>query len=370
VSRRTPLFSINLGRKQRMFSSPGVYVIEPLHLVEGLQSPSNGPLLLFSDAEQGKRVFLTGHEHDGRHHVATVHTIALKMFSIVLLGEPYDVNEFGRYLEETKQEKVRRYGPNATFLVLEASHEEEAASVGEIFQSDKCGFCLVMANGFRDQVETRHKTFLEQSQSFLSFAMPSVVGLQDAGSCIMADHPSGKRVYVMTSSGSGLLTLSAPIPEEGPELFTTLFKHSVELMDFQTVFRLLAGSTSNRRDNLRAFLFAFTALEVFVGKFSNQYGTQLDGLTEKDHSPKIHAHLERLRREEKEHVLSYKFARVASYLALDSLDEIIDEFDRTNRYRNDIVHGNDFDESTFPTAKVRNWLSELVRLHLARLSQP
>jgi len=86
--------------------------------------------------------------------------------------------------------------------------------------------------------------------------------------------------------------------------------------------------------------------------------------TEKDHSPKIYAHLERLRREEKEHALSYKFARVSSYLALDNLDEIIDEFDRANRCRNDIVHGNDFDESTFPTAKVRTWLGELVRLRM------
>jgi hypothetical protein len=42
------------------------------------------------------------------------------------------------------------------------------------------------------------------------------------------------------------------------------------LETFQTTFRLLAGSASNARDNLRAFLFAFTALEVFVGKFSNQ----------------------------------------------------------------------------------------------------
>lgn len=155
------------------------------------------------------------------------------------------------------------------------------------------------------------------------------------------------------------------MPADGPELFATLFQHSAELENFQTAFRLSAGSASNARDNLRAFLFALTAVEVFVGKFSNQYGAQLDLLTEKDYSPKIQAHLERLRREEKEHVLSYKFARVSSYLALHKLDEIIDEFDRANRCRNDIVHGNYFDESTFPTAEVRRWLAELVRLYMA-----
>jgi hypothetical protein len=83
------------------------------------------------------------------------------------------------------------------------------------------------------------------------------------------------------------------------------------------VFRLSAGSASNARDNLQAFLFAFTALEVFVGKCMLRYKTQLEGLTERDHSPKIHTYLERLRQRKEEHVLSYKFALIASFLALD-----------------------------------------------------
>jgi hypothetical protein len=35
VSRKTPLFSINLGWKWAMFSSQSVYVLEPLHLERG-----------------------------------------------------------------------------------------------------------------------------------------------------------------------------------------------------------------------------------------------------------------------------------------------------------------------------------------------
>jgi hypothetical protein len=196
--------------------------------------------------------------------------------------------------------------------------------------------------------------------------MPTVSGFEATGSCIVADHPSGKPLYVLTPSMSARLSVLGPIPAEGPELFATLFQHSADLETFQTTFRLLAGSASNARDNLRAFLFAFTALEVFVGKFSNQYGIQLDRLTEKNRSPKIHAHLERLRREEKEHVLSYKFARVSSYLTLGNLDEVIDEFSNANRCRNQIVHGDPFNEAALPTAKVRNWLGELVRLYMAR----
>jgi hypothetical protein len=53
-------------------------------------------------------------------------------------------------------------------------------------------------------------------------------------------------------------------------------------------------------------------------------------------------------------------------LALDNLDENIAKFDQAKKCRNDIVHGEPFDEAALPIAKVRNWLGELMRLHLAR----
>ena len=335
------------------------------YLVEGLQSPADGPLLLFSDAQQGKKVFLTGYTHDGLNHIDSVHTIGIAL-TAMFHGETWDPNQFGPYLAETQQNRIRRYGDNAAFLVVEASHEADAASIGMIGQSEDRDYCLAITNGFKDAARERHKHFLDQSQTFLSFAMPSVTGFEETGSCIVADHPSGKPLYVLSASMIGRLSVSSPIPENGPEQFATLFQHSAELDNFQTVFRLSAGSASNARDNLRAFLFAFTALEVFVGKCIHWYKTQLEGLTERDRSPKIHTYLERLRQCKEEHVLSYKFALIASFLALDNLDETITKFDQAKKCRNDIVHGDPFDEAALPIAKVRNWLGELVRLHLAR----
>lgn len=72
-------------------------------------------------------------------------------------------------------------------------------------------------------------------------------------------------------------------------------------------------------------------------------------------------------------MLSYKFARVSSYLALDNLDEITGEFDRSkrsNKCRNDIVHGGDLDEARLPITKALEWLGELVRLYIASQDQP
>jgi hypothetical protein len=323
--------------------------------------------VLYSNEAKDKKLSLTGHSHADWNHIDFVQTLGQRLLDSALGGVHFDPNDFTSYRSATDEDRVRRYGDKSAFLVVEASHVEDGARIGPIRQSDKRDFCLAWPDGFMDEVKARHKTFLDQSQAFLTFAMPSVSGFERVGSCIVADHPSGKPLYVLNASVSGRASVMKPIPADGPELFATLFRHSVGSEHFQTVFRLSAGSALNARDDLRAFLFAFIALEVFVGKFSDQYSTQLDRLTEKGHSPKIHAHLERLRKDEKENVLSYKFARVSSYLALDNLDEIIDEFDRANRSRNDIVHGKLFDEAALPIAKVRNWLGELVRLRTAHL---
>ena len=347
------------------------------YLVEGLQGPTNGLLSLYSDAAQGKKVYLTGHSHEGLHHIDTVHTIAYIILTSLFHGKTWDLNEFASHVSTTTQDRVRRYGPNAAFLVVEASHEEEAASIGRIEQSEDRDFCLALPNGFRDAVETRHKIFLDQSQAFLSFAMPSVSGFEAVGSCIVADHPSGKPLYVLTASATARPTLSSPIPADGPERFATLFQHSAELEHFKTAFQLSAGSASNARDNLRAFLFAFTALDSFLCRFFKKYKQRLLRHRKDNLAPTIQTYVEGIeqRREDQgrtgdDYPLAYKFALIASYLDFNNLDQIVDEFDDVTEHRIAIAHGYDFNEAALPTAKARNWLGELVRLHMARKDPP
>jgi hypothetical protein len=129
------------------------------YLVEGLQSPADGPLLLFSDAQKGKKVFLTGYTHDGLNHIDSVHTIGIAL-TAMFHGETWDPNQFGPYLAETQQNRIRRYGDNAAFLVVEASHEADAESIGTIGQSEDRDYCLAITNGFKDAARERHKHFL------------------------------------------------------------------------------------------------------------------------------------------------------------------------------------------------------------------
>ena len=334
--------------------------------VEGLQGPAAGSLLLFEDVNQGKKVLLTNYSHESLQHIDIKVTIANFFLNATFAGQAVDFGEVRNQSPKEQAERVRRFGSNAAYLVVEASHEQEASAIGQIGEGDNRDYCLALPNGFVQATQERHKQFIDQSQAFLSFAMPKVSGFESIGQCVVAGHPNGKPIYVLSFGMSGRLSVLSPVLDEGALQFAELLAHLSKLAPLQTAFRLAAASASNSQDVLRAFLFAFTALEVFVSKFASLHESQLNLLTEKDYSSKIHAHIERLRKEEKEHVLSYKFARVSSYLALGNLDEIIDEFDRANRFRNDIVHGKPFDESVLPTSNVRAWLGELIRLYVAR----
>jgi hypothetical protein len=344
--------------------------------VEGLESPE-APVLLYSDDEQGKKVVLTGHTYEGLHHIATGHTIADMLLTGIFQEKTWNRNEFAGRVSMTEQDRIRRYGPNTAFLVVEASYAENPASIGQMVQPNNCEFYVAIANSSQDEVEKRHKLFLNQSQAFLAFTMPDINGFEEAGTCIMGNHPNGELLYVRTVSvGRPRLIVSNRISTGGPERYASFFRHATELDEFRTTFRLSVGSALNPQDNLRSFVFAFNALESFVKEFFKQNRKRL--LKKENLSLRIKTYIEEIekRREDERRIkddfpLKYKFALIASFLALDKLDETMEEFDAAVQERNAIAHGfREFDEDALPIAKVRNWLYELVRLHVVRLESP
>jgi hypothetical protein len=340
--------------------------------VEGLQRPAEGILSLHPADEQGKSVSLTDNTHESLNHIDFVQGFFGRLLDKAIGGVDCDPNHFASYQSASYKERARRYGDKSAFLVVEASHVEDGARIGPIRQSDNRNFCLAWPpDGFVDEVKARHKPFLDQSLAFLTFAMPSVSGFERVGGCIVADHPSGKPLYVLSVSMSGRGIVSSPIPADGSKLFRTLFQrqHSGELEYLQTTFRRSAASTLlNTRDNLLAFLFAFTALDAFVSEFFKKYKEQLRQYRKGNLSPPTEIYLrgfERLRSK-----TECKFALIASYLGFKQLDKIVVEFRDATKCRNAIAHGDPFNEAALPTTKVREWLSELIRLHVAHLNPP
>jgi hypothetical protein len=246
------------------------------YFVNGLQCPTTGPVLVFSDAAQGKKLLLTDYSHENLRHIDTKVSIANLILNASFQAKTLDLGEVKNQSPKEQEDRIRRYGQRAAYLLVEASHEQEASAIGQIGESDKREFCLALPNGFVQATRERHKLFIDQAQAFLCFSMPNVSGFEEVGQCVVASHPSGKPLYVLSfGMGTPRLSVLSAVPTDGPKQFADLFQHSSKLAPFQSAFRLAAGSASNARDELRAFLFAFTALEVFINKVFSDHKQRL-----------------------------------------------------------------------------------------------
>jgi hypothetical protein len=190
-------------------------------------------------------------------------------------------------------------------------------------------FVLLLPNGFRGEVEQRHQSFVDRSKALLSFGMPSVLGILGAGSCILANHPSGKPLYILTASISATPTLSSPLDATSLEGLQAFFADT-ETLNVESVMKLSADSISNRRDNLRAFLSGYTSLEGFVGTFFSEHEERLHRLNKDDLTAKIQAFVEKVRKEKSEtgstdYSLRYRLALVVSYLSFDNPVQVATE---------------------------------------------
>jgi hypothetical protein len=116
--------------------------------VEGLQCPTAGLLLLFVDVAQGKKVLLTDYSHEDLQHIDIKVTIANFILNATFRGQAQDFGQIKNHAPAEQQERVRRYGKAAAYLVVEASHEQEASAIGQIGEADDRDYCLALPNGF------------------------------------------------------------------------------------------------------------------------------------------------------------------------------------------------------------------------------
>jgi hypothetical protein len=334
------------------------------YAVTGLIPPKNGELYtLLSDAGQGKSAWLAGPSHPVLHQIIRAETIGILAFDKAFKGTSFDELE-NRFL--TRKNDWFRQFENSAFLILEAYHDEDATNLGQITEPANHNFCLTYISRFADEFEAKHSSFSAVAQALLSFAFPNVAGSSLVRSCNIGNY-NGKDLHVIRFS-VGVPTVSTSITQEGVEALTKMFACWSNLTLSQTVFRLYADSLSDPADNLRAFLFAFTALEVFLKSRFSKQKERLCGPVRHSVFGKTQSYVERIERNLRDtgHTgdfpLAYNFALIAADLGLGKLDDRLDEFDLAQESRNAIVHGRKFVEAQLPIVKVRTLLGDLILL--------
>lgn len=116
---------------------------------------------------------------------------------------------------------------------------------------------------------------------------------------------------------------------------------------------------------MRAFISAWTSLEILINRIFSIYEDKFIYNIENDHnSHGVNQFLTRIKDVMKDkYRLTDKFSLIASYLSAE-VTEDIELFKSMKKIRDDISHGKEFNEETLPVENARKLASKYLMGHL------
>ena len=119
------------------------------------------------------------------------------------------------------------------------------------------------------------------------------------------------------------------------------------------------------QDELRSFISAWTALEIFTNKVFSSYEEKFIGNIADDHGTHgVNQFLTRIKDVMKDkYRLSDKFALIASFLS-DEIEKDMELFKSMKNLRDDISHGKEFNEEALPVENARKLVAKYLKSHM------
>jgi hypothetical protein len=164
------------------------------------------------------------------------------------------------------------------------------------------------------------------------------------------------------------LILAKPVDSEKRIEISETIALSNANMQFKTPFRLLVQSLETTQDNLRAFVSAWSALEILTNKVFPVYEEKfITGIKNDRNSYGVNNFLERIKVVMKDkYRLADKFSLMASFLS-NEITEDIELFKRMKEMRDNISHGKEFNEETLPVEDARKLASKYLKNHMSTI---
>lgn len=175
-----------------------------------------------------------------------------------------------------------------------------------------------------------------------------------------------KPLYTYTlQAGRARLTVAKPVDLDKEMEIARVIGLSNANMQLKTPFRLLTLSLETTQDNLRAFISAWSALEILTNKVFPVYEEQfIAGIVDDHNSHGVNNFLGRIKDVMKDkYRLTDKFSLVASFLSSD-ITEDIELFKSLKKVRDNISHGKEFDEEELPVEDARKLASKYLKNHM------
>lgn len=184
------------------------------------------------------------------------------------------------------------------------------------------------------------------------------------GTCFIDEN--GKPLYSYTFQGGRVRAIvSRPVDAEKVREINAAINLSASNIYLMTPFRLLTQSLEATQDDLRAFMTAWSALEILTNKIFSLYEHKfITGIADGHNSHGVNTFLERIKDVMKDkYRLTDKFSLIASFLSGDIAGDI-ELFKRMKKQRDDISHGKEFDEEGLPVEDARKMAAKYLLSHM------
>ncbi len=218
----------------------------------------------------------------------------------------------------------------------------------------------------KEFIRNHHKERIHAIVASLAMSTSPEYHAEKIASGICFFDANDKPLYSYTFQGGRARLIAAkPVDSEKEIEISETIGLSNANMQLKTPFRLLTQSLETTQDNLRAFVSAWSALEILTNKIFPVYEELfIAGIMDDHNSHGVNNFLERIKDVMKDkYRLTDKFSLVASFLSNEITDDI-KLFKDMKKIRDNISHGKEFNEETLPVEDARKLASKYLRKHM------
>ena len=212
-----------------------------------------------------------------------------------------------------------------------------------------------------------HRPALHSTATALSLAIAETNGSPEThfiGDIIYLSGKNGLVVYSRTiQMGEVCVVTSSPPSTERLRKAKFYIPAMINDSRIETAISLFIQSQKRENDNLRAFISAWSALELVVNRFSKVVRPKWENLLENDVLPKWDKNLKGMLVED--YRMRDRFFSVTCVLDLNSASGDSEMFNRINDIRSGFYHRLDVRDKDLPTHDVRTLFRKYLRLGLS-----
>jgi len=345
------------------------YTFLSAYAIQGIAHPTGETdVPLFHDPAKGIRVWLTA-DAVTHLHLLNRHLALLSMMLRAMVGSPLTADFPDTLVSETAKVARQRSDSIGTdpVVIVEVTGEVDAAIPHNAREIQDFIVCFDAFD--KKTLKSRLASQVSAVLTALRIGTGTPLEFRQISDGSYLRTEDGRVVHSASAEAGGLGGyVSHRLSEEQKQRIQADVPLALGAGSLERVLRLHAQSLGKPMDNYRAFLAAWSALEILVGKLIPIYhqllATDLRGLGP---SPGLHAYLDRVAAVMADkYNLADKFAVLSVYLDDTGAQDEVRAFRELKGFRDRLSHGEEVDETALPTRDVQRLFDKYLRNHLRR----